>query len=223
MIGYIVGITRTTQLLQEDSIMAMYSVVKTTDAVLTEGMTAYSVSRTDGKKGKSGIVCVAPSISDAVTTVFYNDAMGKAFIVDVLESLRSKIISKLHADGKVISDESIGITAMLTTAKLLVEGSRMTKEAIGVWFDADMATLITARIKEKMAGISEDKVAKLVAGYRVAFESLSAREVGMSEEVKASLLKAMDLLPEDYDSVMGGKVLAKLVAAEEPKEILAAL
>jgi hypothetical protein len=203
--------------------MTHYQVVKTTDAVLTEGMTAYSVSRTDGKKGKSGIVCVAPAISEAVTTVFYNDAMGKAFIVDVLEGLRSRIISSLHAGNKLISDEAIGVTAMLATAKLVVEGSRMTKEAIGVWFDADLALLVSARIREKMAGISEDKVAKLVSGYRTAFESLSAREVAISDEVKASLLKAMDLLPEDYDSVMGGKVLAKLVAAEEPKEILAAL
>jgi hypothetical protein len=203
--------------------MAHYQVVKTTEAVLTEGMTAYSVSRTDGKKGKSGIVCVAPTISEAVATVFYNDTMGKAFIVDVLEGLRSRIISGLHAGSKLISDEAIGVTAMLATAKLVVEGSRMTKEAIGVWFDSDLAPLVAARIREKMQGISDDKVAKLVSGYRTAFESLSAREVGMSEEVKASLLKAMDLLPEDYDSVMGGKVLAKLVAAEEPKEILAAL
>jgi hypothetical protein len=200
-----------------------YQVVKTTDAVVVDGMTAYSVSRTDGKKGKSGIVCVAPAISEPVATVFYNDAIGKAFIVDVLEGLRSRIISGLHAGSRLISDEAIGVTAMLATAKLVVEGSRMTKEAIGIWFDADLTLLVSARIREKMAGISDDKVAKLVSGYRTAFESLSAREVSMSAEVKASLLKAMDLLPEDYDSVVGGKVLSKLVAAEEAKEMLAAL
>jgi hypothetical protein len=200
-----------------------YQVIKTTEAGLIDGMTAYNVTRTDGKKGKSGTVCVAPAISESVATVFYNDAIGKAFIVDVLEGLRSRIISGLHASRKLISDEAIGVTAMLATAKLVVEGGRMTKESIGVWFDADLTLLVSARIREKIAGISEDKVAKLVAGYRTAFESLSAREVGMSDEVKASLLKAMDLLPEDYDSVIGGKVLAKLVAAEKPKEILAAL
>jgi hypothetical protein len=205
-----------------DSIMN-YQVVKTTDAVVVDGMTAYKVARTDGKKGKSGTVCIAPAISESVSIVFYNDAIGKAFIIDVLEQLRSGIISDLHASKKLITDEAIGVSAMLATAKLAVESSRMTKESIGVWFDADLAPLIAARISEKVAGISEDKVAKLVSGYRTAFESLSAREVSMSAEVKASLIKAMDLLPEDYDSVVGGKVLAKLVAAEEAKEMLAAL
>lgn len=205
--------------------MSMYKVVATKElpSSIADGMTVYAVSRNDGKKGKSGIVCVAPAVSDALVSVFQNSAVGKAFIVDAMEGLRSRIISKLHASGKTIHDESIGITAMTLLAKQETESQRMTKEAIGAWFDADLMKLIADAIAAKLDGISTEKLTKLVEGYRSKFQTLAGREVSMPAAVKAQLIRAMEFLPEDYESVIGEKVAAALAESEEATETLAAL
>lgn len=205
--------------------MSMYSVVATKDLpkAIGEGMTVYAVSRNDGKKGKSGIVCVAPAISDAVVTVFSQSDEGKAYIVDCIESLRSKIISKLHSKSLTITDEAIGITALQAIAKLETESQRMTKEAIGAWFDADLAKLVGDAISAKLAGIAADKLLKLVDGYKAKFQTLAMRDCNMPQAVKAQLVKAMELLPEDYENVIAEKVAEALTKAEEASETLAAL
>lgn len=205
--------------------MGMYQVVTTKDLpkAIGDGMTIYAVSRNDGKKGKSGIVCVAPSISDSVVAVFSNSIEGKAFIVDAIEGLRSKLISKLYAKQLTVTDDAIGITALQLLAKTETESQRMTKEAIGAWFDSDLGSLIGYAIGLKMVGIAADKLAKLVEGYKGKFQSLAQREVSMPLAVKAQLVKAMELLPSDYESIIGEKVAEALTKAEEASETLAAL
>ena len=203
----------------------IFQVVATKDLpkAIGEGFSVFPISRNDGKKGKSGLVAVMPSISESVSAVFLNDPVGKAFVVDALASLRSKVASALHAKGKDITSETIGIDALLALAKAETESQRMTKEAIGIWFDADLSQYIDQRIREKLAGIAQDKLDKLVLGYRERFQTLSMREVNMPLEVKAQLVKAMELLPEDYESIIGEKVAAALAKAEEASESLMAL
>jgi len=203
----------------------LYPVIASKDLAKTipEGMTVFSVSRNDGKKGKSGIVCVAPGISEAVRNVFVSSAEGVAFVQDQMEWLKSKVISAIHAKGNTVHDENTGITAILAQARLETESQRMTKEAIEVWFDADLAPLVAGRITAKMVGIAADKVEKLVAGYKGKFASLSGRDVSLAPEVKAQMLKALELLPEDYDHVIAVKVAEKLNSISEATETLAAL
>ena len=204
--------------------MSIYSVVATKDAgVIGEGINLYSVSRNDGKKGKSGIVCAAPAISSSVMAVFQSDAAGVSYLIDCVSGLRSKIISKLHATGKTISDESIGITALLAMARTETESQRMTKDAIGTWFDADLADLICCAIRNKIGAIADDKLGKLVESYKVKFQSLASREINMPLAVKTQLGKALELLPSDYESIIGEKVAQALTDAEEASETLAAL
>lgn len=206
--------------------MTMYQVVKTAELpkAIPDGMMVYSISRNDGKKGKSGIVCVMPVITEAVRNVFVNDAVGVAFIQDCMESLRSKVASVIHAKGNTIHDEVIGITALLAQAKLETESQRMTKEAIGNWFDADLAPLIAARIESVMIGIAADKVAKLVDGYKDKFQSLSGRDVSLSPQVKAQMLKALELISDpEYSNIIAEKVAEKLASISEATETLAAL
>lgn len=205
--------------------MGMYQVVATKDMpkAIGDGMAVYAVSRNDGKKGKSGIVCVAPAISGPTVAVFQNDAIGAAFIADCIAGLRSKIISKLHASNLVVSDDAIGITALLALATQEVNGTRMTAAAIGEWFDSDLAALVSGAIKAKMVGIADDKLGKLVAGYKDRFQSLSGRDVSMPDAVKASMMRAIALLPEGYDSVIGEKVITKLDSVSEAGEVALAL
>jgi len=205
--------------------MGMYSVVATKDLpeAIGDGMAVYAISRNDGKKGKSGLVAVMPAISDSVFNLFQIDPAGKAFIVDAIEGLRSKLASGLYAKGKTITDDSIGITALLGLARIETESQRMTKEAIGVWFDADLAGLVADAIRLKMIGIAEDKLTKLVEAYKMRFQTLAGREPNVPDDVKAQLIRAMEFLPDDYESVIGEKVASALAAATEAKEVLVAL
>jgi hypothetical protein len=86
-----------------------------------------------------------------------------------------------------------------------------------------LGELIAARLKDKIAGISDDKIGKLVEGYRVKFAGLSGRDVTMPDEVRDQLIKAMDLLPEEHDSTMAVRIAEKLAAVTESSEELAAL
>jgi hypothetical protein len=45
----------------------------------------------------------------------------------------------------------------------------------------------------------------------------------MPAAVKAQLIRAMEFLPEDYESVIGEKVASALAESEEATEMLAAL
>jgi len=202
---------------------SQYFVVKTTDAKTGEGQTTIPISRTDGKKGKSGLCIVVPVVSDSVVTLVQNDEHGKQWIANHIDAVRSMIASKLNKAGEVITSDKLGITAILAAIKEDTENQRMTKESIGIWFDADLADAIGARVKELMTGISEDKVKAIVAGYKAQFQSLSARDVSMKDTVRDQMIRALELLGEDYESPIGTKVAAKLATVTEASEVLVAL
>lgn len=189
-----------------------------------DGMTVYPISRNDGKKGKSGLVCVMPMVSESVFNVFVNNEIGKAFIVDAVERLRSKIASKLYAGGLVIDDTRIGIEGLLALAKLETESQRMTKESIGVWFDVALMDLVKGAIAAKMPqGIAADKLAVLAEGYKAKFQTLAGREVSMPNAVRDQLLRVLALLPDGYEHPICEKVAVALAEVQEASETLAAL
>jgi hypothetical protein len=187
-----------------------YIVRKTSDIKDMEGFVMLPVSRNDGKKGKSGIAIQLPEVSESVLSLVFSHPDGKAFITDAIDSVRSKIASAIYAKGEVITSDKIGIDSILAMMKQASENQRMTKDAIGNWFDSDLLPLLQDAIKAKLAGISADKLEKFAAGYRADFQSLASRNVIMSEEIKTKLTKAIALLPDDYDSVIGEKVITAL-------------
>jgi len=201
----------------------IHPVTTTKDAVVAEGFTTVSISRTDGKKGKSGLCIVVPVVSDSVAALVASSEIGRAWIVDHIDGLRSKIASGVHKAGETITSDKLGIEALLAAMKLETESQRMTKDAIGTWFDSDLAPLVAARLQERMQGIAADKLAKLVDGYKTGFQILAGRDPSMSEPIKTSLQRALELLPEDYDSVIATKVAEKLAVVTEATATLAAL
>jgi hypothetical protein len=201
----------------------IYNVVKTADATIADGNVILSIARTDGKKGKSGNCIVVPAVSESVLTLVFNHADGKAWITDCIDDLRSEIASAINKKGEVISSDKLGIDALLVAMRTANESQRMTKESITNWFNADLAPLVASRICEKMFGIADDKLTKLVEAYAEKFASLAGREVSMKDEVKAMLIKALELLPDEYEHPIATKVIAKLTKVEETTEILTAL
>lgn len=187
-----------------------YIVQKTADINETDGFTMLPVSRTDGKKGKSGIGIKVPAVSESVLSICFSHPIGKAFFVDCIDSIRSKIASDLHKAQKQITSDRLGIDGILEAMKASTESQRMTREAIGAWFDADLAPMLCDAVRTKLPSLSDDKMAKIIAGYRTDLQTLASRSVIMGEEIKTKLSKALALLPDDYESVMGEKVIAAL-------------
>lgn len=191
----------------------VYTVIDNKDISPTQaeyGNVPISIGRTDGKKGKSGKCIVLPAISDAVFTVIVTSAVGKSWIVDHLDDLRGKIASSLNKNGETLSSDRLGVDAMLAAMLAETHSVRLTKESIAAWFAADLASLVEAAIATRLEGISQDKLEKLVAGYSEQFQRLAGRTI-LAEGVKNQLVKALDLLPKEYENKLAEKLAWKLV------------
>lgn len=201
----------------------LYKVQVTKDAVVGDGMVAVAISRTDGKKGKSGHCIVIPDVSDAALSVISNDVQCQDWLRYAINQFKSQIASAINKNKLTITSDKLGTAAVLSAMRAETESQRMTKEAIGEWFTAELAPLVAARIQDKLPGIAADKLAKLVESYCTKFQMLAGRDVSMSDTLRAQLLVALELLPEDTDNVMTGKVAAKLAEVSEASEVLEAL
>jgi len=182
------------------------------------------IARTDGKKGKSGLCIVAPVVSSAVLNLVHNNETGKAWIVNCIDDLRSRIASAANKAGKSITSEMLGIDALLVAMGEENASNRLSKESIAVWFDEVMGELITKRIKAKMGDvtIADDKLVKLVEGYKNQFLNLAGRG-NLPEAIRVQLATALELLPEDHDNAVTTKIAEKLAAMAVPAEELMAL
>ena len=205
----------------------VYSIHKTSDVTAGENEILLPISRTDGKKGKSGLCIKVSALSDAVLNVVYVDTIGKQFLINAIDSIRSKVASQLNKDGKQITDDKIGVTAILAAMKAEVESQRFTKESIKVWFDDYLAPLLQSAIEAKYVGITSDKTLRMSSDYCEAFQLLASRPVGGKYEMKADcrngLLHVLELLPEDHDTVTGNEIAARLEKTVEPAAMMLAL
>ena len=204
-----------------------YAVHKTTDITAGDNEILLPISRTDGKKGKSGLCIKVNALSDAVLNVVYVDAIGKQFLINAIDKVRSEIASSLNKDGKQITDDKIGVTAILAAMKASVESQRFTKESIKVWFDEHLAALLQNAIESKYVGITSDKVLKMVNDYCDAFQMLASRAVNgkyeMKTDIRNGLLRVLELLPEDHDTVTGNEIATRLDNTIEPVATMLAL
>jgi hypothetical protein len=190
-----------------------------------DGMVALPVSRTDGKKGKSGLCILVPAVSESVLDCVMRDVIGRAFIVDCIDSIRSKVASSLNKSGKLILSDSIGITGILAAMKAETESTRFTKEGIAAWFAEYLDPLIGAKLSARMPGIAADKLDKLVQGYCEQLQVLANRPDNrcMPNAIKEQLIKALALLPDDHDSMVCEEIAARLDTIQEASVVLGAL
>ena len=202
----------------------MYKVRATKDAVVGDGMVAIPISRTDGKKGKSGLCIVVPTVSESVLAVVQHGVEFAPWLVSMIDDIKSGIASAINKRNETITSAKLGTDAILNAMRLATESQRMTKDAIGTWFDSDMAAVIGHRIESKMIGIAADKVAKIVESYKLRFQSLAGRDVSMTDVVKAQLTTALELLTEEQgEHVIAVKVMEKLTEISEASEVLESL
>lgn len=172
--------------------------------------TAIPISRNDGKKGKSGLAMVVDALSEnSLQRVLLSDA-GKKWIADSLNTIRGKLASAHLASGGTVSRETVNTYAIIAAMAAEAESQRISKESIGNWFDSDLAGLVADKVRAKMPTLADNKVEEVVKAYRTKFQVLAAQEPSMDADTKAALLSVLDLLPEDYASVIGDKIMARM-------------
>jgi len=192
-----------------------YPILKTADAKELEGYSLLPISRTDGKKGKSGLCCQVPALTDSVVTVIYNDPIGSAWIRSQIASLQSHLASTANKAGQAVQADTIGVTALLAGMTAAEAAARMSKESIAAWFKEYMAPLVTAALEAK--GMPEGVVVKVLEGFEATFCKLAQREASFSDAEYGQLVKALELIPdvsEAAESVMTEKIATKLEATQ---------
>ena len=176
--------------------------------------TAIPIARNDGKKGKSGLAMVVDALSEnSLQRILLSDA-GKKWIADSLNTIRGRLASAQLAIGGTVSREIVGTDAIIAAMVAEVESQRISKDSIGNWFDADLAALVAEKVLAKLPTLAEAKVEEVVKAYRAKFQVLASQEPSMDADTKAALLSVLDLLPEDYSSVIGDKIMARMAKVD---------
>lgn len=200
-----------------------YQIINLKNAVKQEPETGFRLCRVIAKKGKVGDRmmesqgCILPATRLNTLQVLLADTVGKDWLCGKVDEVVDSLVRKAVEQGKHnIFDDQISVGAILAAMAVQESATRFSKESIGAWFDADIAPLLREAILQKVTGISEDKLDHLIKGYREDFQTLAAREVFMAPEMKAKLQKALNLLPDDYESeysLTAEKVFEKFAAA----------
>jgi hypothetical protein len=179
-----------------------------------------SIARTDGKKGKSGLCIIADTPSQNWIQLLEHNAIGNKWITGKINELRSEIASSINKAGGTIYSSNIGYEAIVAEMGKVTESSAFTVASIETWFNTYMKPLIVARLAEK-GNISSSNIEKMASGYLKSFQILAARKDNryMSSSIKASLVKALSLLPDDHDTTVCNEISERLECITEAPEL----
>lgn len=183
----------------------------------------YKKDRKTGIEKDSKGLWVA-EITGNMLQLIANDERGAEFLKGKIAEVQDSIIRKLIDTGKiVINSDEIDHNVILAAMAQSNESVRFSKESIAAWFSEHMKQPLEDAIRSKMAGISNDKLNKLISNYLESFQILAQRQPSMSNEIKTGLIRAMEFLPEDHDSVVACTIASKLSEVQEASVTLAAL
>lgn len=163
-------------------------------------------------------------ISSSLLTLISNDSRGAEFLKGKIAEVQDSLIRKLVEAGKiVINSDEIDYEKILAAMSATNESVRFSKESIAAWFAEYLRESLSDAIKNKMAGISDSQLNKLLENYLESFQILAQRQPSMSNEIKTGLIRAMEFLPEDHDSVIACTIASKLSEVQEASVTLAVL
>ena len=163
-------------------------------------------------------------ISSALLTLISNDSRGAEFLKGKIAEVQDSLIRKLVDAGKVvINADEIDYEKILAAMAATNESVRFSKESIAAWFGDYLREPLSEAIRAKMPGITQSQMDKLLGNYLESFQILAQRQPSMSNEIKLGLLRAMEFLPEDHDSVIACTIAEKLNSVTEASVTLAAL
>ncbi len=169
----------------------------------------------------------------AATEIAQNLSLLTPHIIGFLAGVQDKIIrAALEANDSLlhVSNESIGIAAILEYLEDSDESGRLTKESVGVWFDGTIADSLSIALADKM-GISENptdaqdaQIAALCAQFRTKITGLAGGKTSYPVKLAQSLQKVIALAPsEDVLGVRFNARLQKMIEVTESVDLYDAL
>lgn len=163
------------------------------------------------------------AIIPALTPEFSIAALDSATVLQGyqawLQGVAGECAKARIASGALLladSDWSLeAIEAHLQAAE--ISEGRVSKEKIAAWFDSSVSAALKSAFKAKLgASISDDKLAAILASYKVAFVMLAKRDLALEVQVQKNLEKALDLLPASaMVAYCTGKVKASAARVED--------
>lgn len=181
----------------------------------------YKVDKATGIKPESKAVSIPVITFDAIQPHL---ASLKDEIVAMVHGAQDKLIrSKVEAGAIEVQDTECNLQA--TIAWMLEESGRLTGETIRGWFQDTLRDNLMVTFADKL-GIGEtpskeqaDKLAKVLQGYEDTFAKLASGAASFTELQKANMLKALELVEDDEDSLKQ-RFIARLSKAKEKEEDL---
>ena len=168
--------------------------------------------------------CIIPELRKNTLSVILDNEHGFEFIKNAVQSVQDELIRKLVGQGKMaVFDSQFDLDAILVSMRESVESTRFSKESIGKWFVEHMQPVLVDAIQSKMPGIDGSQLAKLLGNYLESFQILAARQPTMKDSIKAGLVRALELLPEDHDTVCANEIAARLAVVQDAQVTLLAL
>lgn len=174
------------------------------------------------KQGKESKGAIVPRLTDGYLQTILNNPAGFDAFRNLIEGVQEKLARQVYDAGReTLTQEDIGVDAIIgyLTAENAV--ARFSKEAIAGWFAADMAAPLAAALSAK--GMQEVAIEKISGVFLAAFQSLAGRNVSMSDDIKAQLEKCLALLPEGYENPVAERIAEKLAEVRSASNMLDAL
>jgi hypothetical protein len=182
-----------------------------------------------GYKKTTKIPNPLPSIAVSVPAItsFDETIIERAlpFIVTMFENAQDGIIRSLNDSSagtlKEISDDDISPEACLRFMEAEANGSRLTKEIIGSWFDTEVADSLTILVLERMKIDNPTKEQEAMAAghvkiYRDLIASLAGGKTFIPEHLQKQCRVAIAFASSETD--IGDRLIARLDAMSAPKE-----
>lgn len=196
--------TTTTTAFSAGTVFPLATIAK---AKLPEG---YRLSRITFKgKGKKGTADYKAPEREAVgvhipTSGFnklqlcLNDSTLQAYFIEVMQGLEDACIRTASATNSTVSQYQYDVASLAAhVAATSVSVGRISAEAIGAWFDDELAPALAAAMAEKTGqGVDSEIITSKLAAYRLQFANIAKRDYKFDSIVYPMLEKAIVLAGE---------------------------
>lgn len=177
----------------------------------------YKIAKTGKNAGKAAGENSYIRIADGITETVVAERIAELapYLTSYLQEQENLLVKNLHKAGMtVVSPKQYGLDAVIAMLEEAGTASRMNKEMIETWFDADLSdTLLVAfaekmGLDENMTAEDEEKLQTIVAVYKAKLGSLASPKVFYKEEEVEMLLKAIGFA--EGDSPVKPRIVARL-------------
>jgi len=144
----------------------------------------------------------------------------------MLEGVQDSVIRSLYESSDYaltsVSDDDISVGACIAFMLAESQGSRLSADAIGAWFDSNIRDNLTVVVADKLkfdlsTPEQEQTVARHVNGYRALMATLAGKNVTLQPKQIQGIENALALASSD--DAMSGKIRAKLDTLKNVKSV----